>query len=69
MCRVFLESLSGKPKENIMNRVQSGSYSKVTMRISFERAWVEIITKDRYIKGADVMIRGAEGRLHRLLLL
>jgi hypothetical protein len=44
VCRILLESLSEKPRGDIMDRVRSGSYSKVTVRISGEDAKVEVIT-------------------------
>jgi hypothetical protein len=65
VCRILLESLSEKPRGDIMDRVRSGSYSKATVRISGEDAKVEVITKDRYIKGVDVTVQGPKCKFRR----
>jgi hypothetical protein len=62
LCGLLLKSLSGSPRKEITDRVAAGSYSKVTVRISFENAFVEVITKDRYIKGRVFTVREPKGQ-------
>jgi len=62
LCGLLLKSLSGSPRNEIMDRVRASSYSKVTVRISLENAFVEVITKDRYIKGRVFTVREPKGQ-------
>ena len=66
LCGLLLKSLSGSPRKKITDRVRAGSYSKVTVRISRENAFVEVITKDRYIKGRVFTVREPKGQFPSL---
>lgn len=69
LCGLLLESLSGSPRKEITDRVRAGSYSKVTLRFSLENAFIEVITRDRYIKGRVCTCEGPKVRFLGFLIL
>lgn len=62
MCRILVESLSKEDMATLMSKVSSGSYSKI--RVSVETSFVsmDIYTKDRCIRGENILIRKSPGK-------
>ena len=59
MCRMLLESFSDRDRDEIRKSMQSSPYSKIKVQSSFNKGFVEVHTKDRCIKGADMVARDA----------